>query len=77
MNHKQSFKIKAVTIKLSEENIHIPGLYYMIFKNLSWQNINLIEVLSTAHEFMVIVEDEYIDQAFSVIKKMKAKKIAL
>jgi len=66
--------LSAVTLKLSEENIHIPGLYYMILKNLAWENINLIEVLSTAHEFTVIVEDVYIDRAFSVIKKMKSKK---
>lgn len=66
--------LSAITIKLSKENVHIPGLYYMILKNLAWENINLIEVLSTAHEFTLIVEDKNIDKAFSVIQKIKTSK---
>jgi hypothetical protein len=67
-------ELSAITIKLSEENIRIPGLYYLILKNLAWENINLIEVISTAHEFTIIVEDENIDKAFSVVKNIKSKK---
>lgn len=70
----QISNLSAITIKLSEENVQIPGLYYMILKNLAWEDINLIEVISTAHEFTIIVDDENIDRAFRVIKRIKTKK---
>jgi hypothetical protein len=42
-----------------------------MFKRLAWEDINIVEVISTTNEFTIVVEDEDIDRAFSVIQRMK------
>ena len=63
--------LSAISISLPEDNSKITGLYYQIFKRLAWEGIALYEVVSTTNEFTVLVEDELIDKAFSVIKRLK------
>ena len=64
-------KLNAISIKLPEGNSKVTGLYYQIFKRLAWENIALYEVVSTTNEFTILVEDQYVDKAFSVIKRLK------
>jgi hypothetical protein len=64
-------KLNAISIKLPEGNSKITGLYYQIFKRLAWENVALYEVVSTTNEFTILVEDHYVDRAFSVIKRLK------
>ena len=66
-----SDNLSSITIKLPEENVIQPGLYYYIFRALAWDGINILEVISTSNEFSLILKDRDIDQAFSVIKQMK------
>ena len=63
--------LSAVTIALPKENSKVVGLYYHIFKKLAWEGVTLYEVISTTNEFTVLVEDNYVDKAFSVIKSLK------
>lgn len=64
-------KLSAISIYLPNGNSKIAGLYYQIFKRLAWENITLYEVVSTTNEFTIVVEDELVDKAFSVIKRLK------
>ena len=64
-------KLSAISIYLPKGNSKIAGLYYQIFKRLAWENITLYEVVSTTNEFTIVVEDDLIDKAFSVIKRLK------
>ncbi|MDO5608197.1 MAG: aspartate kinase [Capnocytophaga sp.] len=63
--------LASISVKLPEENISIPGIYYFIFQRLAWEGINMNEVISTANEFTIIVPEESIDVAFKVIKDLK------
>lgn len=63
--------LTAISINLPANNSRISGLYYHFFKRLAWEGIPLYEVLSTTNEFTILVEDAYVDIAFSAIKKMK------
>jgi len=63
--------LSSITIKLPKENIELPGLYYFIFRKLAWDGINILEVVSTSNEFTIILKDQDIDKAFSVIKKIR------
>lgn len=63
-------KLSSVTIKLPKENIKISGLYYFIFKKVAWEGINILEVISTTNEFTIILKDDDVDLAFSVLKNM-------
>ncbi len=67
--------ISSLTIKLPPSNIHIPGVYYTILKLLAWQGINLTDVVSTANELTILMEDQYIDRAFSLLKNRANKQL--
>lgn len=60
--------LAAVTLGLSEEVIKTPGSYYQILGKLAWNGINLIEVVSTAHELTLIVEESDTEPTLRAIK---------
>ncbi|MCL5126988.1 MULTISPECIES: hypothetical protein [unclassified Algibacter] len=64
--------LSAISINLPQDNSKIAGLYYHFFKRLAWEGIVLYEVISTTNEFTILVEDEYVDQAFAAIKRVKS-----
>ena len=73
-NEKLTHKIEnlsSITVKLPQENISTPGVYYYIFQRLAWEGVIIHEVISTKNEFTIIVSDEQIDIAFKVIKDLK------
>ena len=63
--------LSSITVKLPQENISTPGVYYYIFQRLAWEGIIIHEVVSTTNEFTIIVSDDQIDIAFKVIKDLK------
>ena len=68
--HKQD-NLSSITLKLPTENVAIPGIYYFVFQRLSWEGINICEVISTSNEFTILVNDEQVDKAFRVVKDLK------
>lgn len=69
-NLKRVEKLAAITMRLPERSLSVPGVYYPLLRALAQEGINLVEVMSVRTEFSVIVEDSDVDRAFSVIKKM-------
>ena len=63
--------LTSLTIKLGQENTTVSGIYYWFFKKIAWEDISVIEVISTTHEFTVVVNDEDVDQVFSIFMKVK------
>jgi hypothetical protein len=59
--------LAAITIRLSDQIVAIPGGYYSILKQLAWHKINVVEVVSTFSEFNIILNQDDIDRAFSTI----------
>lgn len=70
----KSDNLSSITVKLPSDNTACPGVYYYIFKELAWDNINIMEVISTTNEFTVVVSDEDIHRAFTIL--MEAKRTA-
>ena len=70
LHFKQS-NLSAITIKLPEENVSIPGIYYFFFQRLSWQNINVVEVISTSNEVTLLMDNQVVINAFETIQKLK------
>jgi hypothetical protein len=64
-------RLSSITVKLPPENTACPGVYYYIFKELAWDNINIAEVISTSNEFTVVVSDEDIHRAFTILMEAK------
>lgn len=65
--------LSSVTLKLPKGNILQPGFYYSIMKELSWEGINLTEVISSTNEFTVVVDNSLIDKTFVVLKNISRK----
>lgn len=62
--------LAAITILHPTEAVYLPGFYYIILKILAWNNINVIETISTYTEFTVILDNKDIDRAFSILKSI-------
>lgn len=62
--------LSSITIRLPKEVVYIPGVYYQVLKRLAWENINVIEVLSTYTELTIIFEEKNVDKAFSALKNL-------
>lgn len=66
-------KLSLITVKLPSDNTLYPGVYYYLFKELAWDNINLVEVISTTNEFTIVVSDKDIHRAFAVLMNAKQR----
>ena len=69
---EKSENLSSVTIKLPTENVDIPGIYYFIFQRLSWEGVNIRQVISTSNEFTILVNEDSVNTAFKVIKDLKS-----
>jgi hypothetical protein len=63
--------LSSITMKLPSENVTIPGIYYFIFQRLSWEGVNINEVISTSNEFTILMHEDQVNTAFKVIKNLK------
>lgn len=67
-------QLSSITIHLPKETVETSGIYYQILKRLAWENINIIEVISTYTELTIVFANRDIDKAFSVLNKLAAPK---
>jgi len=59
--------LSAIIIKLPDESVSTPGTHYSIMKQLAWNNINVVEVVSTFSEYTLVLDKHQVDRAFSVL----------
>ncbi len=62
--------LSALSIVLPKEAHETPGVIYNFLKELSWENINVIEVVSTHSEFVIIIKDRDSAEAYKCIKRL-------
>ncbi len=62
--------LSAITLRLPEESLNVPGVYYPVLKALALEGISFVEVMSVRTELSIIFEDINVDRAFSVIKRL-------
>jgi len=62
--------LSAITMRLPEPSLNVPGLYYPILKAVAEDGVSLVEVMSVGTEFSIIVADKDIDRAFSAVKRI-------
>jgi len=63
--------LSTITMRLPDENTEISGFYYFILKNLAWEGVNIMEVISTTNEFTIVVRDVDVQKAFSILLSLK------
>lgn len=60
--------ISAITILLNTESVITPGVYYSVLKLLAWNDINLIDIISTYSELTIMLSNKDIDKAFTILR---------
>jgi aspartokinase len=70
---KRLDSLAAVSVRLAPENVETPGVYYSILKQLAFNGINVIEVVSTTTEIIILLEQNLVDRAFSILLRAATK----
>lgn len=65
--------LSAITIHFSKKAVDTPGLFYFLLKTLAWENISVIEIVSTFTEFTFILKNENVGKAFSLLQEILKK----
>ena len=61
--------LSAIVIRLSAASVQTPGVYYAILKQLAWQDLNVVDVVSTNTEFTIVVGSDQVDRAFAALRR--------
>ncbi len=62
--------VSAITIHLPQEAVTNPGIFYFFIKSLAWENVNILDVLSTRTELTLIFKPEGINTAFGILQSL-------
>lgn len=62
-------KISAITLRLPTNNVFVPGVYSRFLQKLAWENINIVDVVSTLTEFTILLSENEVDRAFTLLKE--------
>ena len=63
-------KVAAITLSLSIELMDTPGFFYIVTRALTWENINIHEVVSTPTELTLIVDEAQVMRAYNVLNEL-------
>ncbi len=69
-NLRRKRGLSAVTIRLPEASLTMPGVYYPILKAIAWEGISFVEITSVDTELNILFEDKDVDRAFAVLKRI-------
>jgi hypothetical protein len=68
---KKVFKnVSSLTINIPENSFQEAGLFYLITRAMAWENISIIDTISTFSEVTLIVDSSQAARSFDVIKKL-------
>lgn len=62
--------LSALTITIPLEFVETQGFFYQVTKALTWENINIKEIVSTTRELTCLVKSEDTSRAFDTLKKL-------
>jgi len=76
--HKKSVKKKisslsSLTINIPIKSINTVGLFHLITKSLAWENISIVDMVSTLTETTLIFNEEDTGKAFNVLNELIKK----
>lgn len=67
---KKADGLSAITLRLPESSLNVPGVYYPILKALAMEGISFVEVMSVRTELSILFEEKDVDRAFSILKRI-------
>ena len=70
---KKSTDLSSVIVRIPEKTAESMGVLYLLTKALSWDNVNIFEVVSTLTEEIFIIPENDTTTAFDAIKGLMGK----
>lgn len=61
--------LAALTVKLPKNAPDMPGIFYLISRALTWENITIVEVVSTYTENTLILRNKDISRAYEILQR--------
>ena len=61
--------LASISLRIPEDSIETPGLIYYVTKQLFWDNLNIVEVVSTFTEITFIVKEIDIPDVMKSLRK--------
>ncbi len=65
--------LTQVSLKFPTEYLYTPGILYTMTKEFLWNNVNLIEIISSLTELNFIVKSEDATKAYAALKNLISK----
>jgi len=62
--------LSCVTVNIPVESITTIGLFYTITRALNWENINIVDIVSTLTEMTFIIKEEDTARAFDTLRRL-------
>jgi hypothetical protein len=62
--------IASITVTLSPQTLNDIGIFYLFLKELSWNNIPVIDIISTYTEVTFVVYETDLNRAFGVVSRL-------
>jgi hypothetical protein len=60
--------VASLTITIPKEAIPVPGFFFLVTRALAWENISVIEVVSTNSELTLILAEQDVTRAYNVLR---------
>jgi aspartokinase len=61
--------LSQISISFGKEMFETPGFMVYVLKELSWNGINVVEVISTYTEMSIVVESKDLTKAYEILRK--------
>ncbi|MFH1440322.1 MAG: hypothetical protein ABIG89_07160 [Candidatus Woesearchaeota archaeon] len=62
--------LASITVNIPLEAVNNIGMFYIATKSMTWENINIIEIISTFTELTFIIKENDAPKAFSTLKRL-------
>lgn len=59
--------LASLTVKLPKQGVEMPGIFYLITRALTWENINIVEIVSTYTEDTLILKNKDVARAYQIL----------
>jgi len=71
LNEERS--LVSLSLQFNKKFLHTPNVLFTILRNMAWENVNIIEIVSTYTELSLILSKEDAIKAYKVLQELVGK----
>ncbi len=66
--------LSSVSVHISEQAAQDSGMFYLVTRSLAWENVNIVDIVSTYTELTFIVMERDTGKTFDLLKELIGKR---